>query len=115
MQLPSDRRSFRLNHLRIHPFSRVVLIGAQAARLRSAHIQLAPSHSLSRVTNQLPAHPAGNFLQQSSKIPTGTDACEPHAVMRVLLLIQSKRDARLARGLAERAPAPQKENQCQES
>jgi len=115
MHLPSDPRSFRLNHLRIHPLNRVVLIGAQASRLRSADIQSASSHSLRRVTNQLPAHPAGNFLQQSSKVPTGKDACEPHAVMCTLLLNQSKRDARLAPGLAVRAPAPQKENQCQEN
>jgi hypothetical protein len=65
--------------------------------------------------NQLPAHSAGNFLQQSSKTPTGKNACEQHAAMRALLLIQSKRDARLAPGLAVHAPAPQKENQCQES
>jgi hypothetical protein len=112
---PSGRWSFRLNQLRIHLFSQVVLIGTQAACLRNADIQSALSHPLRRVTNQLPAHSAGNFLQLSSKRPAGIFACEPHAVMRALLLKQRVRDARLAPGLAERAPAQQKENQCQES
>jgi len=104
-----------LNQLRIYLFNQVVLIGAQASRLRSADIQSASSHPLRRVTNSLPAHSAGDFLQQSSKRPASVDACEPRAVMRALLLAYRERDARLAPGLAVRAPAQQKENQCQEN
>ena len=74
-------------------------------------------HPLRQVglTNSLPAISAGNFQQPMSGRVTGKDACEPHAQMRALLLTQRVRNARLAGGLAECAPARQKENQCQES
>ena len=81
------------------------------------HHSLVNFHPLRQVglTNSLPAISAGNFQQLSSKRVAGEAACEPRAGMRALLLIQRVRRERLAGGLAECAPARQKENQCQEN
>ena len=112
------QRSSSLNQPRTHQRRQVVLkkhardldlFDRHPARRHS----LVKFHQLRQVvlTNSLPAISVGNFQQPSSKRVAGKDACELHAGMRALLLIQRVRSARLACGLAERAPAQQKENQ----
>jgi len=86
-------------------------------RHQARHCSIVNFHPLRQVslTNSLPAISAGDFQQPPSKRVAGKDAREPRAGMPALLLTQRVRSARLACGLAERAFARQKENQCQEN
>jgi hypothetical protein len=103
------QRSSSLNQPRTHRHRQVVLKNHARDldlfdRHQARHHSLVNFHSLRRagLTNSLPAISADNFQQQKSR--------ELKSV-----LTQRVRSARLACGLAERAPARQKENQCQEN
>lgn len=116
------QRSSSLNQPRTHQLRQVVLKNhARDLDLFDRHParnhSLVNFHQLRQVvlTNSLPAVPAGNFQQQLSGERAGKAASRPRAEMRALQLTQRVRSARLAYGLAERVPARQKENQCQEN
>jgi len=96
-------RSFRLNQTCTHPPTQVVLKN------------YARDLDFDRTSNQPPASSAGKLQPSTSKERAGQDACETHASLYALRLTKRVRSAGLAFGLAEFAPAQQKEHQCQES